>query len=127
MTVDDEDPRKIARDAERLADANEPADDELEDEIEDDELDDEAIELHAQLRDDREELVDEDEREEDEILRGDRKELSELGSELDNPEGFAEEERAASGRADIRRITHAPRRIPCAGTSRPARRRRRAA
>ncbi len=87
--TDDDDPREIATGAEHLAD--ELHDGETEEGLEDDGLDDEEIELHEQLGRDRKELVDVDEREADDLLLLDRKELNELGLELDNPDGFAEE------------------------------------
>jgi hypothetical protein len=89
MAVDDRDPREIANEAERLADTLD--NDELDDEVANDELDDEEIEAHQELLRNRAALVDEDEVEADDLLRLDRKELNELGLELDNPDGFADE------------------------------------
>ena len=85
----DDDPRDIATGAEHLAD--ELPDAEPEEGLVDDGLDDEEIELHEQLRRDRGEHADVDEREADDLLLLDRKELNELGLELDNPDGFARE------------------------------------
>jgi hypothetical protein len=64
--------------------------DELDDETDDD-LDDDDFGGSERVPLDRSAYVDPDEVEADEELLLDRKELNELGLELDNPEGFADE------------------------------------
>jgi hypothetical protein len=58
------------------------------DEVEDDEDDEDALDDAVHLRD---EQPDPDEVEADGLLALDRKELSEAGVELDNPDGYADE------------------------------------
>jgi hypothetical protein len=85
MSVEDTDPREAA--AEALA-AEDEDDEDFDDEedVEDEfgPLDDNEIRERPAERDP-------DEVEADGLLQLDRKELSEIGSELDNPDGFADE------------------------------------
>jgi hypothetical protein len=80
MNVEDTDPREAA--AEALA---------AEDEDDEDFDDDEDVEDEFGPLDERPVERDPDEVEADGLLQLDRKELSEIGSELDNPDGFADE------------------------------------
>jgi hypothetical protein len=86
MSIEDTDPREIAAEALAAEDADDDDDDD-EDVDEDDEsepLDDNEIRERPVTRD-------VDEVEADGLLQLDRKELNELGLELDNPDGFADE------------------------------------
>ena len=80
----DERDDELEREVDELIDELDEADDEAADEDDTTPLDDNEIRLHRTERDP-------DEVEADEELLLDRKELNELGSELDNPDGFADE------------------------------------
>ena len=83
MNVEDTDPREAAAEALEAEDDDDFDDDEdVEDEF--GPLDDNEIRKRPTERDP-------DEVEADGLLELDRKELSEIGSELDNPDGFADE------------------------------------
>jgi hypothetical protein len=87
MNSDSTDPREIAAEALAAEDADDDDFDDDEDLDEDDEtepLDDNEIRERPASRDP-------DEVEADGLLQLDRKELNELGLELDNPDGFADE------------------------------------
>ena len=85
MSVEDTDPREAA--AEALA-----AEDEDDEDFDDEEdVEDEFGPLDDNEVRERPAERDPDEVEADGLLQLDRKELSEIGSELDNPDGFADE------------------------------------